>query len=541
MEKLALKKSDKFQGRKGPLLLIIMDGIGFGQENETNAVYLANTPTLDRLFKSERCVPIAAHGVVVGLPSDEDMGNSEVGHNALGAGRIIAQGARRVNEAFERGDIFKGKLWKEAVERGKKGGAVHFIGLLSDGNVHSNVAHVYKMLDKLVELGLGKVRVHPLLDGRDVPPRSALEYVIPLEKYLKKVRDEKGYDYIIASGGGRMNVTMDRYEADWEIVKRGWDAHVNGIGRHFRSFEEAVTTYYEEGKDDQYMGSIVIVDENYQPVGRMENGDAAILFNFRGDRAIELSMAFEGGAEFDKFNRGRIPDVLFAGMMEYDSEAKIPKNFIVEPPTIHKTVSQYFAAQGIKMFAISETQKFGHVTYFWNGNRSGYIDKNLETYIEIPSDKIEFDQAPKMKAIEITDKTIELLRSGEYVFGRLNFANGDMVGHTGVMKAAIEAVETVDLCIDRLLKTVEQLGGIAIVTADHGNSDEMFTMKGDKKLLKTAHTLNAVPFVIVDSQYHGEYKMAKLERAGLNNVAATLCNLLGYEKPEDYDPSLIEL
>ena len=538
-EKLTLKKLNKFSGRKGPLLLIIMDGIGYGREDESNAVYIANAPTLKELMKRKDCIAIAAHGVAVGLPSDEDMGNSEVGHNALGAGRVFFQGARRVNQAFDTGVVFDGKLWKKIIESGKKGGAVHFIGLLSDANVHSNINHLYKMLNKLVEKGIEKVRVHPLLDGRDVAPRSALEYVIPLEKYLKEIRDTKGFHYVIASGGGRMNVTMDRYEADWNIVKRGWDAHVNGIGRHFKSCEAAINTFYNEDMDDQYMDSFVIVDDKDEPVGIMNDGDSVVFFNFRGDRAIEISMAFDGGPEFNKFDRSRIPDVLYAGMMEYDSEAKIPKKFLVEPPTITRTVGEYLAVQGVTMFAISETQKYGHVTYFWNGNRSGYINKDLETYIEITSDKVPFDQLPKMKAVEITDKTIELLESGKYKFGRLNFANGDMVGHTGVMNAAIEAVETVDSCVKRLLDEIAKLEGIAIITADHGNSDEMFTVKKEKKVLKTSHTLNKVPFVIIDSGYKGEYRMANVEKPGLSNIAATICNLLGFEKPEDYDPSLI--
>jgi 2,3-bisphosphoglycerate-independent phosphoglycerate mutase len=271
----------------------------------------------------------------------------------------------------------------------------------------------------------------------------------------------------------------------------------------------------------------------------MEDGDAVVFYNFRGDRAIEISLAFDGGPEFDKFDRGRIPEVFYAGIMEYDSDAKIPRQFLVEPPTIENTVSEYLAEEGIRMFAISETQKFGHVTYFWNGNRSGYINEQLETYIEIPSDKIPFDRAPKMKAVEITDKTIELLESGEYKFGRLNFANGDMVGHTGVVPAAIEAVEIVDACIGRLIDVVKKLEGIAIITADHGNADEMFVLKKGNKLVKTAHTLNRVPFIIVDDTSDNEYEMADVNKPGLSNITATICNLLGYEKPDDYDPSLI--
>ncbi|MBF0516915.1 MAG: 2,3-bisphosphoglycerate-independent phosphoglycerate mutase [Nitrospirae bacterium] len=535
-----LKKLKEFSGRKGPLLFIIMDGVGLGKDDDTNAVYLAKTPVLDKLFKSELYTSIAAHGEAVGLPSDEDMGNSEVGHNAFGAGRVFAQGAKRVNEDFATGAVFGGRLWNKIVERAKKGGAVHFSGLLSDANVHSNINHLYAMLNKLAEAGVKKARVHPLLDGRDVGPRTALEYVVPLEELLKKIRDEKGFDYCIASGGGRMNVTMDRYEADWSIVKRGWDAHVNGIGRPFHSCQEAIEAFYKEDLDDQNMGAFVILDSSGAPVGKMEDGDSFIFCNFRGDRAIEISLAFDMGPEFDKFDRGRIPDVFYAGMMEYDSEAKIPKNFLVEPPQISETVCEYLAAEGIPMFAISETQKFGHVTYFWNGNRSGYLNKDLELYVEITSDKLTFDKAPRMKAYEIAEKTIEMLESGKYKFCRLNFANGDMVGHTGVMEAAITAVEAVDECVGKLLSVVEKLGGIAVITADHGNSDEMYVLKKGKKVPKTSHTLNRVPYVIVDFGYKGEYKMAALGNSGLSNSAATLCNLLGYEKPADYDPSLIK-
>ncbi|MBF0345768.1 MAG: 2,3-bisphosphoglycerate-independent phosphoglycerate mutase [Nitrospirae bacterium] len=534
-----LKGIEGFKGRKGPLLLIIMDGVGLGREDDSNAVHLAKTPTLDKLVKSEFFVPIAAHGEAVGLPSDEDMGNSEVGHNALGAGRVFFQGAKRVNEDFATGAVFEGKPWKQIVQRANNGGAVHFIGLLSDANVHSNINHLYQMINKLAEVGIKKVRVHPLLDGRDVGPRTAMTYVTPTEELLNKVRSEKGFDYVIASGGGRMNVTMDRYGADWNIVKRGWDAHVHGIGRQFRSCEEAVNTFYNENVDDQYMDAFVIVDDAGNPVGKMQDGDCVVLYNFRGDRAIEISQAFDGGDEFKRFDRGSVPDIFFAGMMEYDSEAKVPKNYIVQPPLIQETIAEYLAPEDITMFAISETQKYGHVTYFWNGNKSGYIKADLETYIEITSDKIPFDQAPKMKAYEITEKTIELLESGRYKWGRLNFANGDMVGHTGVMEAAITAVEVVDECVGKLLSVVEGLGGVVIVTADHGNSDEMFEVKKGKKTPKTSHTLNKVPFVIVDFGYNSEYRMAKVDGPGLSNVAATICNLLGFEKPEQYDASLI--
>ena len=540
---LRLNKLKSFHGRKGPLLLIIMDGMGIGKSDETNAVYRADTPNLDQLFKSDLYTQLNAHGTAVGLPSDDDMGNSEVGHNAMGAGRVFDQGARLVNTALQTGRIFQTGVWDNIVQRSKNGGTVHFIGLLSDGNVHSHIDQLFIMIDKCAELNFNRVRVHALLDGRDVGERTALNYIKPTEEKLKKISEEKGLDYAIASGGGRMKVTMDRYNSDWNIVKRGWEAHVRGEGRKFKSASEAVRTFYEEDPKatDQYLPAFVITDSSGMPKGTINNGDAVIFFNFRGDRAIEISRAFSE-KEFSEFDRGPLPDIFYAGIMEYDGDAHIPPNFLVQPPAIDRVISEYLCAEKVKTFAVSETQKFGHVTYFWNGNRSGYIDASLEKYVEIPSDRIEFDHAPKMKAKEITEAVIDLLKSGKYRFGRLNFPNGDMVGHTGAMDAAIIAVETVDQSVGELLNVIKEIGGVAVITADHGNADEMFTI--DKKgatSVKTAHSLNPVPFIIYDPLYHGEYRMADIKEKGLSNVAATLLNLLGYEKPEDYDPSLIEI
>lgn len=538
---LRLKKLRSFPGRKGPLLLIIMDGIGIGQKDKGNAVYLAETTTLDRLLTSPLHSRLQAHGTAVGLPTDKDMGNSEVGHNVLGAGRVFAQGALLVNRAIETNHIFETDLWHNIIRRSGEGGKVHFIGLLSDGNVHSHINQLNKLIEKCAEQGVEQVRVHALLDGRDVGQKSALDYIVPTEIKLRNISNEKGFNYRFASGGGRMKVTMDRYNADWDIVKRGWDAHVLGKGRPFLSIEEAVTTFYDDDPEmtDQYMDAFVIVDSAGRPVGPIADGDVVICFNFRGDRSIEISRAFTED-DFHEFDRGQLPDITYAGMMEYDGDIHIPPNFLVHPPAIDKTISEYLCNEKIRSFAISETQKFGHVTYFWNGNRSGYIDEALETYVEIPSDKIEFDKAPRMKASKIKDAAVEMLMSNQYRFGRLNFANGDMVGHTGIIEAAIIAVKTVDNCIKELLEVIKELDGIAVVVADHGNADVMFTIdkKGEKRI-KTSHTLNPVPFAIYDPGYHGEYKMASLTEPSLSNVAATILNLLGYASPEDYDPSLI--
>lgn len=539
-DRLSLKKLTSFSGRKGPLLLVIMDGIAIGKENDYNAVYKAKTPTLNQLKQSPLYRTLKAHGTAVGMPTDEDMGNSEVGHNTIGAGRSVPQGASLVSRAIENGEIFQNKNWQEIVSRCKNNkSTLHFIGLLSNGNVHSHINHLLVMLSKAADQQVERCRIHIMLDGRDVNKQSAPVFIRQLEDHLAKLNREKGTDYKIASGGGRMLITMDRYNADWPMVKRGWETHVHGNAPQFASALDAVNAYYasDPNPNDQYVPPFVIA-ESGKPVGTIQDGDAVIMFNFRGDRAIEISRAFEENA-FDKFDRGRRPDVLFAGMMEYDGDLHIPKRYLVNPPRIQHPVSEYLCAEGVTAFALSETQKYGHVTYFWNGNRSGYIDNNLEKYVEIPSDNLPFDQKPEMKAYEITEKTIELLTSGKYRFGRINFPNGDMVGHTGNMTAAVKSVEVTDECVKKLIDTVKKLGGIAIITSDHGNADEMATVKDGQVTVKTAHTLNPVPFAIVDSDYTGEYKLADVKEAGLANIAATICNLLGYEKPAEYESSLI--
>lgn len=553
---------------KGPLLLIIMDGIGVGKEYEGNAVWLANTPVLDRLLKRYPYVLLKAHGTAVGLPSDKDMGNSEVGHNALGGGRVFDQGAKLVNRAIETGEIFKTDVWKEIVGRGKKGNKVHLIGLLSDGNVHSHISHLFALLKELDRQGVDKVRVHILLDGRDVPETSALIYVDQLETLLREI-NSKGRDYRIASGGGRMVVTMDRYEADWRIVERGWRAHVEGEGRKFRSAREAIETYRREqpGIIDQFLPEFVIVDEKGEPVGKIEDGDSVVFFNFRGDRAIEISRAFEE-EQFDKFERKKYPKVFYAGMMEYDGDLHIPKNYLVSPPEIDYPLTEFLVALNIRQLACSETQKYGHVTYFWNGNKAGLynptlghfeekepieiktdrytaliIESDWEKYVEIPSDRVPFEERPWMKSAEIVDLIIDEINKNRYDFIRINFANGDMVGHTGNLVAARIAVEAVDMAIGRLIQAIKRVNGLVIVTADHGNSDEMieYDSKGEKRP-KTSHTLNPVWFVVVDPQNPDRWEINReVEERGLANVASTILYILGYEKPDFYEPSLVKL
>ncbi|PID72989.1 MAG: phosphoglycerate mutase (2,3-diphosphoglycerate-independent) [Desulfobacterales bacterium] len=537
---MRLNRNDSVSTYKGPLVTIIMDGVGIGSRDERDGVFTADTPVLDQLLQEPLSIRLKAHGTAVGLPTDGDMGNSEVGHNTLGAGRVYSQGAKLVNEALASGEAFKNTVWQQLVQRSLEGGVLHFIGLVSDGNVHSHIDQLYALLDQCVRDGVKRVRVHSLLDGRDVEQKSALNYIVPLEARLAEISAGE-FDYRIASGGGRMTTTMDRYNADWDVVKRGWDAHVLGEGRPFSSAKEAVETFYAEDSamTDQYMESFVIVDES-GAVGTIEDGDSVVFFNFRGDRAIEISRAFEE-KDFAEFDRKRVPDVLYVGMMQYDGDAQIPTTYLVQPPAIEGTLGQYLCASGVTSYAISETQKFGHVTYFWNGNRSGYIDESLEKYEEIESDKVAFDLKPWMKAGEITDKVIEAIENGQYKFIRLNYANGDMVGHTGAAQAVRVAVAVVDICLGRVLRAVEKAGGVAVVTADHGNADCLWKEKNGVKTPMVAHTLNPVPCVIKDYSGANEFELTGVEDAGLANVAATLCVLLGFDPPADYEPSLIAL
>ena len=545
-----LKKLNNPIGVRGPVLTIVMDGVGIAPQGEGNAVYSAYTPTLDAIMAKYPCVKLKAHGTAVGLPTDDDMGNSEVGHNALGSGQVFAQGAKLVSQSIENGKMFASATWQKVISNVKDNNStLHFIGLFSDGNVHSHIDHLKAMLAQAKKENVAKVRIHILIDGRDVGETSALEYIGPFEQYLNELRSAD-FDIMIASGGGRMVITMDRYEANWKMVELGWQTHVLGQGRQFASASEAVEAYRNEYKViDQDLPPFVIA-QNGEPVGTINDGDSVIFYNFRGDRAIEISKAFDD-KEFDKFDRVRYPNVVYTGMLEYDGDLHIPSNYLVNPPEITNTMGEYLADSGISQLAISETQKYGHVTYFWNGNKSGKFSDALETYIEVPSDVVPFEQRPWMKCAEITDKLIECLKSGKYNCLRVNFPNGDMVGHTGNILATRCSMEALDLQLKRILDVVDELEGVALITADHGNADEMFELdkKGNPKTnkdgsfkAKTSHTLNPVPFIIYDNYYQDKYTVkADNGTFGLSNVAATAVNFLGYEAPDMWDETIISV
>ena len=509
--------------------LVIMDGIGLSDIKEGNAFLNANTPNLDKIINNS--IAIHAHGTYVGLPSDDDMGNSEVGHNAMGCGQIYSQGAKLVNDAINSGILFNGNVWKEAIDYSKDN-KLHFIGLLSDGGVHSNINHLLKMIEKAKDDGVKNVCVHILLDGRDVDKTSALKYVDILENKLNELNDDNFYGRI-ASGGGRMTITMDRYEANWSMVEMGWDTHVLGEGRKFKSAREAIETDRLENPDiiDQYLNPFVVENTN----GTIDDHDGVIFFNFRGDRAIEISRAFTE-ENFNKFDRVRFPKVYYAGMLQYDSDLGIPKNYLAAPPNITNTLTEELVKNNINEYAISETQKYGHVTYFWNGNKIDKFSEELETYEKIDSDIIPFDQKPEMKAYEIADKFIEAIKSNKYEFLRCNFPNGDMVGHTGNFEATVKGVEAVDKNIGRIMEACLDTNSILLVLADHGNAEEMLDKNGNAK---TSHTTNPVPFII----YGNDIENIKFKEGdfGLANLASTITDLLGIEKNPVWLESMIEI
>lgn len=548
----ALKKNPNWKGRRGPVVLVIMDGVGYGKYEEGDAVKASKMAWLDKLTELSPHTQLKAHGMAVGLPSDDDMGNSEVGHNAMGCGRVFAQGAKLVSNAIASGSMFEADTWKKLVSNVKnKSTALHFIGLVSDGNVHSHIDHLKAMVTQAYQEGVKKVRLHALLDGRDVDPTSALNYITPMEEFLAGFAS---VDYQIASGGGRMFMTMDRYNADWSMVERGWNAHVLGEGRTFESATKAIESYRSENPAilDQDMHEFVIARDG-KPVGTINDGDSVIYFNFRGDRALEMTKAFEtkADADFPHFDRKRVPSVEYAGMMEYDGDLHIPAQYLVSPPSIDRTMGEYLTETGVRLMAISETQKYGHVTYFFNGNRLGKFNDSLEDYIEIKSDVVPFEQRPWMKCAEITDEVIKAIRSGKYDHIRLNYPNGDMVGHTGVFNAVVCSMEGMDLQLGRLKEAIDEVGGVLCITADHGNSDDMYehakdgSVKIDKNGIpkaKTSHSLNPVPGIIYDPEFKGDYDNTKLNSGlGISSWPATIMNLMGYFAPEDYDPSMINL
>ena len=532
----------------GPIVLAILDGVGLAPDGPGNAVSRARTSFLGKAAREYLHVALDASGEAVGLVAGQ-MGNSEVGHNTMGAGRAIKQGIAKIEEAFATGEVFDSEAWKGAILRvldrsegtgGNEQAAqrtLHFAGIFSDGGVHSHISHLEQMIQKAYDDGVRRMRVHAIFDGRDVLPQSEPKYIQRFEKFAAKFQDA---DIRIASGGGRMTTVSDRYGNDWQMVARGWDMMVNGeADYYFKSAEEAISVLrrVKPGVQDQNLPAFVIVGADEQPVGKIEKGDALIYFDFRADRAIEIAMAFTYW-DFPYFKRGdyQPTDVYFVGMTEYNSDTHVPEHRLVEPVEIDETLNRFLSKQGISELAVSETVKFGHVTYYFNGNS---YDKAVgEEHVKIDSYTEPYETRPWMRTAEITDVVLENL--DKYKFVRLNYPGGDMVGHTADMEATIVAMEAIDLSLARIAAKVDELGGVLVIVADHGNAEELLDANGAKK---TSHTTNKVPCIIYDNTANRtKYQLAPVVEPGLANIAATMAVLLGEnDYPESWDTALIEV
>jgi 2,3-bisphosphoglycerate-independent phosphoglycerate mutase len=535
--------------KRYPHVTIVLDGWGIGHHDEGDATFQARTPNLTRLLTAYPSSRILTHGPFVGLPSATDIGGSEVGHLTMGAGKILPQGATRIKQLIDSGDFSKLPALNQLVDRClAKDAALHLIGLLSDGNVHSHITHFEAVIRHAESRGVKRVYIHALLDGRDVPYQSALDYVEPLEAELNRIRSRHpGFDYAIASGGGREVLTMDR-DTNWEKVQLGWQVHVHAsAGEPFPSAAAAVTELRRRMPDsaDQDLPPFRVV-RGGKPVGAMRDGDSAIFMNFRADRAIEFSRAMVEDA-FPHFDRSPRPDVLYAGMMTYDEDTGLPPLTLVTAGGVKNPFGKRVLEWGLEQFRLAETQKYAHVTFFYNGGYRLPLDPAHEEYVLIPSDKVQsFARAPVMKAREIGLKARELILSRRFHFGLINFANADMVGHTGDLAAAILAVEAVDAALGVIVSAIAQAGGTLLVTADHGNADEMisFNPKTGKREPNTRHTLNPVPVALFDPAFvPGAYALKPLlaDRPNtLSRLAATQAILLGRVPDSDLDESLFD-
>ncbi|WP_238701094.1 2,3-bisphosphoglycerate-independent phosphoglycerate mutase [Mariprofundus erugo] len=533
----------------GPVLLLIMDGWGVGSGGPEDAIARANTPVFDRLWRDYAHTELMTHGHYVGLPSGKDMGGSEVGHLTMGAGQILDQGPTRINKAIADGSFYHSEALQQVLSI-EQGAALHLLGLLSDGNIHSHLDHFKALIDIAFERGIRRLYVHALLDGRDVAIQSAQNYVAVLESVFATINSHEGFHYAFASGGGRERIIMDR-DRDWSKVEAGWNLMVHGCGEaRFPSMMAAIAYFraQDAGLVDQDMPGFVIVGSDDVPVGTIRDGDAVVMVNFRGDRAIEVTEAFELD-DFDGFDRGVRPDVIYAGMMVYDEDRNLPDLQLMGPTKVAEPFGKRVLEMGIRQFRLTETQKYPHVTFFFNGGYRQPLDPAMEDYILIQSDRgVSFADAPQMKSAEIADKAVELIESGRYGFGLINFANADMVGHCGKIEPAIAAIEAVDEAVGRIIDALQKCGGRALITADHGNAEEMQVFdKAGHAEASTKHSINPVPCILFDPTFDGSYSLRQPRdgdttaiRPGLSHLAATLYAMMGQLPPADFNPSLIE-
>lgn len=537
----------KFSGRR-PLLNIILDGYGIGENSSSNAIFQANTPFFDSLIQNFPNTQLKAHGRHVGLPGKTNLGGSEVGHMIMGAGRIVKQKPTKIKDAIYDGSFFESPVLKKAYQSAKNGQALHLFGLLSDGNVHSHIDHFIAIIEGAEKAGVSNLYIHALLDGRDVGIQTADIYVEKIERLLNQINDRNtNYEYRIASAGGRELITMDR-DKDWPKVKLGWETSVMGeSGIYFNSATEGILHFRSQQKG--------LIDQSIPPfnikrpdgsIPKIMDGDAVINVNFRGDRAVELTRVFVED-DFNEFDITYKPKVYFAGLTCYDKDLNIPENYIVTDDSVTDPFGKRILNLGLNQFRVTETQKFAHITFFYNGGYKTPLDDKKEKYFLVKSDPVEmFEEKPEMKAYEIAEKTIECLRSGEYDFGLINFANADMIGHTGNLPAAIKAIETLDKMLQKICEVIKEIGGIAVITADHGNADEMsvHNTQTEQSEVSAKHSINPVPFIIYDPTFKNDYSLKQLSEIpdiGLSHIAATNFVLLGQSVPDDINPPLFNL
>ncbi len=501
-----------------PLALIILDGWGCAAEVRGNAITLARVPNFDRLIKAYPDTTLSASGEAVGLPEGQ-MGNSEVGHLNIGAGRVVYQEITRISRAIRTGEFFQNPVLLRAIREAKeRHSALHLFGLVSDGGVHSHLTHLFALLEMAHRMQLPRVFIHAFLDGRDVPPSSARSYIQAVEDECRSLGTGA-----IATVTGRY-YAMDR-DKRWDRLAKAFDALVYGQGETAPSADAAVTQSYARDITDEFLLPTVVLDDQGQPRGRVQPGDAVIFYNFRADRAREITRAFVD-RDFDGFPRpGGYPDVHYVCMTQYDATIEAPVAF--PPQSLHHTLGEVLAEKNLKQLRIAETEKYAHVTFFFNG---GVEAPNPgEDRILIPSPKVAtYDEKPEMSAREVTEAVLAEIARDKYDVIVLNYANPDMLGHTGIIDAAVKALETVDDCLGQVVQAVLDRGGVALVTADHGNVEQMLEPNGQEP--HTAHTTNRVPFILVGERYRNR---ALLQDGALEEIAPTMLEILGIAQPQE--------
>jgi 2,3-bisphosphoglycerate-independent phosphoglycerate mutase len=510
---------------KKPVMLMILDGWGIGSQDESNAVYLAGTPFLARLQSEYPTTQLICSGPSAGLP-EGIMGNSEVGHLNIGAGRIVYQDLLRIDNAISDGTFFDNSVFLDLMRQMKKDdNSLHLMGLLSDGGVHSQLTHLFALLDLAKQTGVKNVFIHPILDGRDTPPDSGVRYLEQLSQYMEKIKFGT-----IATVCGRY-YAMDR-DNRWERVKQAYKLYTDGQGESFSDPIAAVKTSYDKGESDEFVRPVVITDSNGQPLTTVSDGDGVIFFNFRADRAREITRAFTQ-VDFSGFERNTSPKLAgYVCMTLYDETFNLPIAFA--PVHLCNILGEVVSQKGLSQLRIAETEKYAHVTYFFNGGEETSFAGEERCLIDSPRDVPTYDHKPEMSAFAVTEELLKRLRNNPNDFIVVNFANMDMVGHTGVREAAVKACKTVDQCVEKVVTQVLSQNGVLLITADHGNAETMLDRQGH---VHTAHTTNPVPLILVDP----DRKQIKLREGILGDIAPTVLDLLGITKPNEMTgKSLIE-